>query len=125
LRCISRIGRTRVLGRAGHGLHFRVHDPVGGKGQHFADKISVSLLLHEPDQRHFVVGHRQSPVRFQGLATPNLYRNRRWPPDVAPGALRYARGSVRGLPHHQKGHNPGGRNGHRHARLALEHTCQP
>jgi hypothetical protein len=32
--------------------------------------------------------------------------NRRWPPDVAPGrALRYAKGSARGLLHHQKGHN--------------------
>lgn len=65
-----------ALGRAGRHLGLRLHDPIGGEGQHVAHQVSIGALLHQFEKSHPFVGHRWSPVRSQ-VAQPEPTEDRR------------------------------------------------
>jgi hypothetical protein len=43
---------------AGQAAYLQLHQPLGGKADHLAQKIGISALLQQPSQGHHLVGHR-------------------------------------------------------------------
>ena len=96
--------RSRALGRTRPGLHLSLHDAPGRKGQHLAHEIAVSLLLTSS-----ISAILSSVIVISVLSSrccnPNLFRRSAVTAGVTHGrALRYAKGSARGLLHHHPGH---------------------
>src|SRR6202011_3600841 len=51
-----------------------LHQPLGGKRDHLAQKIGVGCLLHERTQVHHLIGHRRLPGSRVGASNPTLTR---------------------------------------------------
>jgi hypothetical protein len=45
---------------AGQAAYLQLHQPLGGKADHLAQKIGIRALLQQPSQGHHLVGHRGS-----------------------------------------------------------------
>src|SRR5690606_13192920 len=58
-----------AIGGSGRRSHLHLHQPLRGKADHLAQKISIRRLLHEGSQVHHVVGHRWSFRNGVGVAT--------------------------------------------------------
>src|SRR5512144_2050348 len=59
---------------AGQPLHLQLHQAMGGKADHLAQKVGVGGLLYQCAQGHHVVGHRSVLGSGRGFANPTLYR---------------------------------------------------
>src|SRR5512133_1111693 len=86
---------------AGQPLHLQLHQAMGGKADHLAQKVGVGGLLYQCAQRHHVVGHRSVLGSGRGFANPTLYRRSTMTGREAARSLRpylrarFARGLLR------------------------------
>ena len=62
---------------AGQTLHLQLHQAMGGKADHLAQKVGVGSLLNQCVQRHHVVGHRSVLDLGRGFANRPYTGDRR------------------------------------------------
>jgi hypothetical protein len=65
------MGTLLPVRRAGQRADLQLHQPLGGKGDHIAQKIGVGGLLHERAQVHHLFGHRWCPQVLSWCSQPD------------------------------------------------------